>query len=401
MSTNPKFDLAGRTIALLFAAQWMVFEFKLRSWDQLEVTARFFLGHDFEFLYAAAGYFLSGRSPYVETSFVPLPPALYLPLLLHRLPFWNAAIAFRAISFFLALAAILWLCRELRLNALNFALILVITLTYGPFYSVLVGGNLDALMLVFLVFACARNKWVRGVFLGISIGTKLYSLLLIPVLVVRRRWRELICALVTLVILLVPFLRYMPDAFSSVFHRTSVLRLSSNESPAVLFILLFGQARVWAWRSCYVLLWGGTLLARLIADSRDATNSASERFRGIDYLPWMAGAPLLVFTYTGTILLPFIVCLVKKSQERKLNWAEWTSISGFLLTGIYSIIGEWVLVSVFPTSVAKEMLMIAAPLGISMMLIGSSLSARKSVFGVSRVKHGARDNDETLLPAGT
>lgn len=373
----------GRTIALLFGAQWLIFQVMLRDWDRVEVAARFFLGNDFTYLYNAAGYFLSGRSPYTEASFIPLPPALYLPVLLHHLPFWNALIVFRTISFLLAIGAILWLCRELRLNALNSALMLVIVLTYGPFYTVLVGGNLDALMLAFLVFACARNVRVRGAFLGLSIGTKLYSLLLIPVLMLRRRWREVLWAVCMLAVLLLPFLRYMPDAFSSVFHRTSVLRLDSNESPAVLFILLFGQKRAWAWLSCYALLWGGTLLARLAADSRNGTELESERFRGLDYLPWMAAAPLLVFTYTGTILLPVVICLVRKNQDRNLNWAEWTMVLGFLLTGLYPILGRQALFSLLLThGMSSDKLdhiwMAVAPLGISAMLIGSSAAAWKT-----------------------
>ena len=201
-----KTDVVGRIIALLFGAQWLVFQVMLRDWDRVEVAARFFLGNDFADLYDAAGYFVSGRSPYLNANFITPPPSLYLPVLLHHLSFWSALIVFRTIGFILVVAAILWLCRELHLNLLNSALMIAIALTYGPFYTVLVGGNLDALMLAFLVFACARKVAVRGIFLGLSIGTKLYSLLLIPVLLLRRRWKEAFWALGALAALLLPFL---------------------------------------------------------------------------------------------------------------------------------------------------------------------------------------------------
>ncbi|HEU5404214.1 MAG TPA: glycosyltransferase 87 family protein [Terriglobales bacterium] len=373
---------AGRVIAVLAVAQWVVFQVLLRSWDRVEVAARFFLGNDFAYLYNAAGLFLSGKSPYGERNFIPLPPALYLPMALHHLASWNALIAFRTINFVLVVAAMLWLCRELKLNLLNSALVLVITVTYGPFYSLLAGGNLDGLMLVLMVLACARRVWLRGAFLGFSIGTKLYSALLLPVLLLRRRWREALWAIVVLGVAMLPFVAYWPEAFSSVLHRSSTIRLGStlrldgNESPAVLFILLFGQTKVWLWRSCYVALWGGTLLMKMVADWADRSKGEEERFRGLEYLPWMAAAPLLVFTYTGTILLPLMALLIRKNQERGLSWAEWVIGAGFVPTGLYPV----VLSQLLPRGqYVATITMVAAPLGIAAMMVG---------MGAAAVRHG-------------
>lgn len=368
--------LAGRVVALLAVGQWVFFQLLLRTWDRIEVAARFFLGNDFAYLYNAAGLFLSGKSPYGERSFIPLPPALYLPIALHDLSFWNALIAFRTINFVLVVGAMLWLCHQLRLSLLNSALVLVISLTYGPFYSLLAGGNLDGLMLVLIVFACARNAWLRGTFLGLSIGTKLYSALLLPVLLLRRRWREAVWAVAVLVLAMLPFLPYWPEAFSSVLHRSSTLRLDGNQSPAVLFIVLFGKTRVWLWRSCYVSLWGGTLLIKLAVDWADRAEDEEERFRGLDYLPWMAAAPLLVFIYTGTILLPVMALLIQKNQERRLSWSEWLIVAGFALTGIYPTVISELLSKVFaPGQFVSTIMTLTAPLGISAMLIGSSAVA--------------------------
>ncbi|HVP63600.1 MAG TPA: glycosyltransferase 87 family protein [candidate division Zixibacteria bacterium] len=382
-----KIDLAGRIVAALFFIQWSIFQVMLRNWDRVEVATKFFLGNDFEYLYKAAGLFVDGKNPYLEPGFIPLPSALYIPLLLHHLSFWNALIAFRTFCFFLVVAAMLWLCRELHMNVLNSSLLMLITLTYVPFYTVLTGGNLDALMLAFLVFACARKDVVRAAFLGLSIGTKFYSLLLIPVLALQRRWREVTLALAMLAILLLPFLRYMPEAFNSVLHRTSVLRLGSNESPAVLFILLFGQDRTWAWASSYALLWGGTLILRVIGDSKNVANN-NQRWRALDYVPWMAAAPALVFTYTGTILLPVLACVIRKNQDRELSWAEWLMVSGFVLTGIYPVVSAQALsfaFSVFgiPGSRLDTALVAIAPLGISAVLLGSSMAALRGSSGAS------------------
>lgn len=384
MRVFPKADSVGRLVALLLGGQWLILQALLRTREMPDFVDQFFLGNDFSFLYNAAGLFLSGKSPYLDHNFVPLPPALYLPVVLHHLSFWDAVMAFRAISFFLVIAAVLWLSHELQLSSMNTAMMMLITVTYGPFYSLLAGGNLDALMMAFLVFSCARQAAVRGAFLGLSIGTKFYSVLLIPVLALRRRWRELLWATAALAVLLVPFFRYLLDALSSVTHRTAVLRLEGNESPAVLFILLFGANRVWAWRACYVALWGGTLLLRLFSDLKTPTDLQNERFKTLDYLPWMAGAPVLVFAYTGTILLPVIACVAQRNQERRLNWAEWTTAAGFLLTGFYPvmhhIVISWFLATIgAPPGRLEHLAMAVAPLGVSAMLLGSSVSAWKGI----------------------
>ena len=379
MRSNFKLNLASRVIALLFFAQWVWFQTSVRNWDRTEVAARFFLGNDFVYFYNAAGHFLSGKSPYLEQSFIPLPSALYLPILLHSLPFWDALLAFRTVCFALAIFATLWLAHQVELNLTNSALALAITLTYGPFYSALAGGNVDALMLALLVFACARTAPVRGAFLGLSIGTKFYSLLLLPVLLLRRRRREILWALAALALALLPFLWYVPEGVSSLLHRTNTLRLEGNESPAVLFILMFGEKNAWLWRGCYFLFWGGTLMVRMAADAREQPET-EERFRGLNYLPWMAAAPVLVFTYTGTILLPVIVLMARKNQERELNWAEWLTVTGFLITGIYPLAASGILrtlsqsISAFAPNNPKALLAIA-PIGISAMLIGSSANA--------------------------
>lgn len=370
---------ALRVIALVFSGQWLILQLIFTFSEGFDFAERFWLGNDFAYLYNAAGYYLSGQSPYRETNFIPLPPALYLPMLVHRLSYWDAFTAYRIINFCLVVAAMLWLCRQLRLGSLNTALMLLITITYGPFYQLLTGGNLDGLMLVFLIFSCTLSVSGRGSFLALSVGTKFYSLLLIPIFAIRGRWRDLCWAALALAVLLAPFVRYLPDAFASVFHRTSVLRLDGNESPAVLFILLFGAKRAWAWRTCYAALWGGTLLARLIVDGRHQCNPEEERFKALDYLPWMAAAPVLVFTYTSTILLAWVGRLAFQTRQRSVSSAEWISVAGVLLLGTYSFLYRQALALLAPRlndASLSTFSLVIAPVGLTAILLGSSLAAR-------------------------
>jgi len=376
MSEHNRINLVGRTVALVVVAQWTVFQVMLRNWDRIEVAARFFLGNDFADLYTAAGYVLSGTSPYADRNIITPPPSLLLPIALHHLPFWIASTAFRTINFVLVITALLWLGRQLRLNELNTALLIATALTYGPFYSILAGGNLDGIMLVLLVFACGRKTAWRGAFLGLSIATKVYSVLMLPVLFLHRRWREIIWAVAVVGLLLLPFVGYLPDFVTNLLHRSARLRLQGNQSPAVLFILLFGENHAWLWRTCYGLLWGGTLAVKMASDWVHRRNTEDERFLVLEYLPWMAGAPQLVFTYTATILLPVMALLIRENQQKRLSIAEWTLAGGFILTALYPTLISQLLSQLFTFGqVATTVATVIPPLGVSTMLLASTAIA--------------------------
>ncbi len=368
-----KSDSVARPLAFAFAAQWLLLQVVLWIYPGPFFLLPFTFGIDFRYFYDAAGHFLAGRSPYLEINFYPLPPALYLPMTLHHLPFATALWAYRIISATLVIAAMFWLCRQLKLTALNTAVMMLITLTYGPFYSELADANLDALVLAMLVAACVRRPALRAAYLALSVGTKVYSALLIPVLALRRRWRELLWTAAVLLLLHLPFLLYLPGGISSVLHRSTILHMNGNQSPAVLFILLFGAGRVRAWRAAYVILWGGTLLLRMAKDAKNKTRSADERFLSLTYLPWMAAAPVQVYYYTSTILLPVIAVLIRTHQHRRLNWAEWTMAAGFFLTGLY----PWVFLSVLPLTDpnlarAAATPMLLAAVGVTAMIIAAA-----------------------------
>jgi drug/metabolite transporter (DMT)-like permease len=84
-----------------------------------------------------------------------------------------------------------------------------------------------------------------------------------------------------------------------------------------------------------VLLWGGTLLAKLVRDAKRTRDPEMERFAVLTCVPWMASAPLLVFTYTASILLPLLPLSAKTAEKRKLGVPEWLVVVGFVMTGLY------------------------------------------------------------------
>ncbi len=363
----PKSNFTARLITFVLLAQWL-----LMLAFAGPRTAHFRFGDDFVLLFSAAGHFLSGHSPYLERWFIPLPSALMAPLALHWMHYAGAATAFKVINGTVMTAAMLWLCRELELTCANAVLVMVITLTYGPFYSAVGEGNLDALMMGLLVATCARNRLIAAAALGISIGTKFYSLLLLPVWAVQRRWREILVAGGVLAIILLPFAPYLGDAFHSITRRTGTFCIIGNQSPAVLFFDWFGIGRKWAWLGCYVALWGGTLLLQML---RNASNEREEqrRWTALRYAPWMASAPILVFYYTSVILLPFCALMVATNQRRPLRRAEWLVVVGFILTGLYPWVFHLELAYPFDLLVQAS-----APLGVTLVLAGSGMTALPS-----------------------
>ncbi len=360
-----------RLAALIFIWERLWLEYVLLLYPGPHI-AGFTFGDDFILLHTSAGLVLAGRNPYFEP-ISPLPSAFLVPLALHALTYAHAFLTFKFINAGVVLAAMLWLCRELRLSRTNIIFVLLITLVYGPASSIVGEGNLDALMAGLLVAACSRHRWLGAVAWGLSIGTKFYSLLLLPIYAMQRRWKDILFALTALAIVLLPFLRWLPEWLHAITGRTSTFFITGNVSPAVLFIDLFGLQRRNLWRVCYLLLWGGTLAVRIW---RDRTPSPERvRWQPLYYIPWMAAAPLLVYYYTGVILLPFVALLAATNQRRPLRATEWLIGFGFLLTGIY----PWVfnLVLPFPDPFLQRhdvALRAIVPLGIALMLLGNAFA---------------------------
>ena len=373
MFTKPASSV--RLIAVVFLWQWLLLEYVLLLYPGSRING-FMIGDDFAILYRAAGHFLSGQSPYIDPTFIPLPSALLVPLALHPMPYARAAGAFMIINATVVIAAMLWLCRALRLNRTNALLVMAITLTYGPAYSALGEGNLDALMAALLVACCARHQVIRIAAWGLSIGTKFYTLLLLPVWTLQRRWREVLLGVAVLAAVLLPFWPNLPAAFHSLTHRTGYYFAKGNQSPALLFIECFGFSRKWLWRACYLGLWAGTLLPRLLRDFAADVPQDQRRWQTLKYIPWMASAPILVLYYTGVILLPFMAMLVATNQQRPLRRAEWLMVIGFIFTGLY----PWIfnLIMAFPDPVLAHfdfLFRALAPFGLALILVGNGLTA--------------------------
>ena len=86
---------------------------------------------------------------------------------------------------------------------------------------------------------------------------------------------RLLLGVAVLAAVLLPFAPHLPAALHSVTHRTGYYVAKGNPRQALLFIECFGFSRNWLWRTCYLVLWAGTLLLRLLHDSAADTPKIS------------------------------------------------------------------------------------------------------------------------------
>jgi hypothetical protein len=377
----------AKLIALVFAAEWLLLLGALQIFPGPRLMDAFSAGQDYRDFYGAAAKWLSHQSPYVDPRFVTPPPSVLAGAAFHSDPYPVALTSFRIATFSGALAAMLWLCWRLGLTLRNSTLAMVVTVLYAPLWAVTATGNIDSIMLIFLALAAsAHTRIARGALIALSIVTKVYSAVLVVVLVRKRAWRTLVWITACCLAALLPFLRIVPQFLAAVFRRGQWMRTDNNMSPAMLFDLLFGQHHPTLWKVAYGLFWLGSLGYFLVRDRE------KDEGRGVtDCLPWMVAAPVLVHTYVGVILLPAFVGLVRVSQSRKLGRGEWAIGTGFLLTGLFPS----VLVSVLPLSAdfysaALRFLSPLAAIGVTCMILGSCFSAG---LRVDRSPHPLMENE--------
>jgi len=330
--TRPRTNLVLRILVTMFTGEALALY--LVKWffgSGPSFIQIFNIGHDYTDFYEAAGLWFRGRSPYGASGFVGPAPELLAGAIFHWLPAGKALTAFSVLTAGLVLAAMALFCRKIGLTWQSTLAMLLVTMSFGPFFCLLAGGNTDGLMVALLLFAyCAKGRLMRAVLVAASVVTKLYTGLVIVVLVRRRRYSAAAIIAAAGVLLLLPFWRYWPEMAGRLFGRTDVLRLDANISPAGLFLVVLGGAGRVAGQAAYWCFWLGTLGYALVKD-----RSQDEREALLRYIPWMITTPLLVYWYGGVMCLPVMAWLARRNQERPLRRGEWTMVAGTVLIGLY------------------------------------------------------------------
>jgi len=373
----------ARLLLILFLGQIALYLMASLVFDYGTLRLRGFgTGDDFHFFYGAAGYWLSGASPYLEDAYVTPPPAMLPAALLHRLPMETALLVFNLVTLPLMLVGLWKFGKAMELTRRNRILYLAVAATFPPLWMTLNGGNVDGLMLTLLLFACsARRKITRVVLLACSIVVKVYSALMVVVLLRKREFAAVGLVAAACLLALLPFWRLWPEMIHALLFRTQRQNINFNISPAELFFFLFRFLGPVAWKILYAGFWFGTFAYTLVR-----RGAAAEAESLAVFAPWMVSAPLLVFSYAGIIALPALALLLRTFQDRPLRRPEWLMVTGILLLGFHPefVANYWTL-SFLTFAFLRGVVTATGCLGTSLLVIGATAAARAD----SRLRSGA------------
>ncbi len=189
----------GGQVLLLYVVHWV---YQSGS----GVISTFFQSHDFVYFYNGARAWREGHNPYTSHGFVTPPLSLLIPRALSGLTMSQATRCFLWLNLLLAPVALLWQARRLELPARELTMFGAVAFLFISTHESIRGGNMDALMLVLLIAAfAARRKAAGAAALATSIGLKVYSAILLPVLLRRRQWRYAGMASGWLLLMMLPF----------------------------------------------------------------------------------------------------------------------------------------------------------------------------------------------------
>ena len=211
-----------------------------------------------------------------------------------------------------------------------------ITSMFFPAIFLVERGNLDGIMLgLMLVSIFAKNRWIKSVALSLSIGFKVYSVLLLVPMLLARMWKRIMAVVLLLALLMLPFYSLIWSFIHAQTRRSAQLLGAENICP----IALLCPSDVYDVRQQYPLSHAATLvyLALWIASYAVMlfkNRNSDMTVKAISSFAWMLALPLQVFPYTGVMLLPLLVLKSREIAERGLNYLpDRLFLMGFCLVG--------------------------------------------------------------------
>ena len=337
---------AQRSFPAVLAAGVTVLMFGLLNFVQLASGSIFYFvnpvglwGVDYRDFFQASEKILQGYSPYLISRYVTTPVPATLNTALVPLGFETARTLVVLVSLGAVLVAYVMACRlaqparsadevVIRLSG-----VVILLLSY-PVYFLFERGNSDGLVLFFLclgVYFLPKRAWLGSLWLALALTFKLYPLLIILPLIMRRRWRALL--LLGLWVGLLVLLTWSQwSGFGAVLaQRSSDFLFFENGSLANTLRgvanLLTHLSHLWgaAWSFTDLIpvmtlaVYGVLLGIVLLAQYRQRFNPDDFAVEALLYVPYMVALPLLVFQYEFVVLiavLPVICYWWYKPQTR-------------------------------------------------------------------------------------
>jgi len=173
---------------------------------------------DFKYYYLALQTFIHGGNPYARSFFAfPYPPvALLFILPFSYLPLLIAGKIFVFISFIALILSISLLLRLFKVSLLSplGMVVFILAFNFFPTKFSLASGQLNTIVLLltcgFLYSFKMKRNYFAGMLLAMATALKLYPFLVIPYLLIQKKWKMLIALIATYLILSIIVLVFIP-----------------------------------------------------------------------------------------------------------------------------------------------------------------------------------------------
>jgi len=170
-----------------------------------------------------------------------------------------------------------------------------------------------------------RDQRLRSALIACSIVLKVYSLLLLGVIIAARRFRLALHTALLAIVLVLPFHTLILPYIMIAVTRTAQFTAVENLSPAVI---LGSFCKHLPGKLVFITFWAASLLR---ASWRHRELLFEERL--IVCLPWMAAFPLQVYPYTGVLLLPVLAWKLGNLHTFRNKIEQRVFLAGFILVG--------------------------------------------------------------------
>jgi len=291
---------------------------------------------DFNDFFFATSDWLHGVDPYLNSRFTTSPLILLAALSLQFFGRGYGRIIFLFINIAIVAASLAGICYWFKMTRRASFLLFGIASIYFPVIFLLERGNLDGIMLgLILVSIFAKNRFTKEFALSLSIGIKVYSILLLVPMMLARLWKQVIAVLLLLVLLMLPFHSLFWSFIYAQTKRSGDLPGAENLCP----IGMFSPINVTEAHQHYVLSHAVTLvyLAFWLASYAFMlfrNRNSDLKVKAVYSFAWMLAMPLQVFPYTGILLLPLLVLKSCEMAERCfITIPDRLFLIGFCLVG--------------------------------------------------------------------
>lgn len=320
----------------LFAQLLLILFILLISGQSPVFVQRWVFQLDFTGFFTATSDWLHGVNPYLRTRFFTPPPSLLTALPFQFFGLGLGSLFFLVIDLAIIFTSLNYICSCFKMTQRESNLFFAISSIYFPVIFLLERGNLDGIMLaLILVSIFAKNRFIKSFALSLSIGFKVYSILLLAPILLARLWKQVMAVMLFLALLMLPFHALVWNFFLSQTRRTAEVLGAENICP----VGILSSVNVTEVTQHYALSHAVTLVYLALWVASYAFMLFKNRYsdltvKSIYSLAWMTAMPLQVFPYTGVLLLPLLALKCREIAERGLpTLLDRLFLIGFCLVG--------------------------------------------------------------------